>query len=160
MVKRIEKPGRALLANSMKNLVATNVKVGYFADQGMHPEAKMNYPSLMYLQEVVGVRSRTGKVTRRVFELTMMERYKDLLASTQNVLKRQLSGRSGNMDAVKKHFGETTAKAIKGNFGRTTPLTPANAPATIERKGGNSPLIETSSLRDKLIYRIVNKGSK
>lgn len=158
MVKMVKKPARERLINSVKSLTATNVKVGYFADQGQHPEAHMSYPELMYLQEVIGVRSRSGKVYRRVFELTMMIEGKRLRNNTLSALKKViLSG--GNTDTVKEMFGKQAQEAIKANFGNTS-LLPSNAPSTIARKGFNAPLIETSSLRDKLTYRITKKGRK
>lgn len=143
---------------SVKSLVATNVKVGYFADQGQHPEAKMSYPELMYLQEVTGIRTRNGRVHRRVFELTMMIEGARLRNATKMALKRNLIS-GGSMDQVKELFGKQASEAIKQNFGNTS-LLPSNAPATIARKGRNSPLIETSSLQDKLTHRITKKGSK
>lgn len=158
MVKMVKKPARAKLIASVKSLVATDVKVGYFADQGMHPEAGMNYPELMYLQEVTGIRTRNGKVHRRVFELTMMIEGKRLRNNVMLALKRNLVN-GGDMDSVKEMFGKQAKEAIKANFGNTS-LLPSNAPATIARKGKNSPLIETSSLKDKLTHRITKKGSK
>lgn len=143
---------------SVKSLVKTNVKVGYFADQGQHPEAKMNYPELMYLQEVKGIRTRNGRVYRRVFELTMMIEGSRLRNNVKVALRRNLIS-GGNMDQVKELFGKQASEAIKQNFGNTS-LLPSNAPATIARKGRNSPLIETSSLQDKLTHRITKKGSK
>lgn len=158
MVKRVIKPGREKLVKTVKSLVSSDVKVGYFADQGIHPEAHMSYPELMYLQEVTGIQTRNGKVHRRVFELTMMIEGKRLrnnvMASLQKILVR-----GGNPDSVKELFGKQASEAIKHNFGNTS-LLPSNAPATIARKGRNSPLIETSSLQDKLTYRITKKGSK
>lgn len=143
---------------SVKSLVATDVKVGYFADQGQHPEAKMSYPELMYLQEVTGIKTRNGRVHRRVFELTMMIEGARLRNKVKTALKRNLIS-GGNMDQVKEMFGKDASEAIKHNFGNTS-LLPSNAPATIARKGRNSPLIETSSLQDKLTHRITKKGSK
>lgn len=158
MVKRVIKPAREKLVKSVKSLVATNVKVGYFADQGMHPEAKMNYPELMYLQEVTGIRTRNGKVHRRVFELTMMIEGKRLRNNVMANLRKILIS-NGDTNIVKETFGREASEAIKANFGNTS-LLPSNAPATIARKGRNSPLIETSSLKDKLTHRITKKGSK
>lgn len=158
MVKIVKKPARDKLVASVKSLVATDVKVGYFADQGIHPLAKMSYPDLMYLQEVKGVRSKSGKVYRRVFELTMMIEGRRLRNNTMLALKRNLA-HGGNMDAVKELFGKQAKEAIKANFGNTS-LLPSNAPATIARKGRNSPLVETSLLKDKLTHRITKKGSK
>lgn len=143
---------------SVKSLVATDVKVGYFADQGQHPEAKMSYPELMYLQEVTGIKTRNGRVHRRVFELTMMIEGARLRNKVKTALKRNLIS-GGSMDQVKEMFGKDASEAIKHNFGNTS-LLPSNAPATIARKGRNSPLIETSSLQDKLTHRITKKGSK
>lgn len=143
---------------AVKSLTATDVKVGYFSDQGQHPEAKMSYPELMYLQEVTGIRTRNGRVHRRVFELTMMIEGGRLRNNVMTALRRNLIS-GGNMDQVKEMFGKQASDAIKQNFGNTS-LLPSNAPATIARKGHNSPLIETSSLKDKLTHRITKKGSK
>ena len=157
MVKHIKKPARDKLQRMMSDLTSSNVKVGFFADQGTHPTAKMSYPSLMYLQEVKGVKSRNGKVRRRAFEITMRMQKNQLLSSVQLTLKRQLVG-SGNMNTVKESFGNQTKKAITSTFGNSSLLQP-NAPSTVKRKGFNAPLIETSDLKNKLVYRIVKKGS-
>ncbi len=154
----VKKPARDKLINSVKALTATVSKVGYFADQGMHPEAKMTYPELMYLQEVKGIRSRSGKVYRRVFELTMMIEGKRLRNNVMVALKRVIVS-GGDTNSVKEMFGKQASEAIKNNFGNTS-LLPSNAPATIKRKGFNAPLIETSSLKNKLTHRITKKGSK
>lgn len=156
MVRQVKKPGRDQLAATLKSLVATTVKVGYFADQGMHPLAKMNYPSLMYLQEIHGVRARGGLVKRRLFEETMVEEGGRIMKSTKQMLAKQIV--RGNVDAVKEHFGKETQKAIRDNFGNTS-IMRENAEATVAKKGFNAPLIESGDLRSKLVYRITKKGS-
>lgn len=157
MVKRVIKPGRERIQSMVNALTSQTVKVGYFADQGMHSSAKMSYPALMYLQEVTGVRSRNGRVHRRLFELTVMTDGKQVRLSTLTTLKRQFA--RGNAQAVMDHFGKEMVKSIRDNFGKITALTPQNSPDTIARKGNNLPLIETSELMAKLTYRITKKGS-
>ncbi|AZV02122.1 hypothetical protein Arno162_82 [Pectobacterium phage Arno162] len=155
MVKMVKKPARERLEVFVKGLVQNSVKVGYFDDQGKH-HSGMTYPTLMYLQEVHGVRSKDGLVRRQAFGKTMQLSSGDILNKTHLSLLRSLR-QLKNPDAALNTFGKEAQDAIKETFGNTA-LLKSNAPATIKKKGFNSPLIETSELRDRLTYRVGKRG--
>lgn len=155
MVKMVKKPARFKLQKVLRDLKSTRATVGYFADQGLH-HSGMNYPSLMYLHEVKGIRSRDGKVFRRAFEVTMMAHQKKLLDGLQSRLRHKINT-LGNTDSAVEAFCKETQKRIQDTFGDTSML-PGNAPATVKKKGFNAPLIETSELQRHVTYRIRKKA--
>lgn len=155
MVTKTVKPARDKLKNTLREMKSMSLKVGYFADQGLH-NSGMNYPSLMYLQEVTGVHSKSGRVHRRAFEVTMMAHRRELIDTLTGKLKGAISSGASVMPAYEA-FCQKTQKEIQNTFGDSG-LLPANSPATIKRKGFNAPLIETSDLKKHLTYRINKKG--
>ena len=148
MVKRVIHPARAKLVGAMKNLQTANAQVGYFQEQGQHSSG-FSYPALMYLQEVIGVPSASGKVYRRLFEITLLEQ-------TKKNLYKQLSSLNTDPSNTLEAFAKNTQKVIKRGFGNSAIL-PPNAPSTVKKKGFNAPLVETGDLRDNLAYKISTK---
>lgn len=155
MVTKTVTPARAKLKSMLQSMKKTTLKVGYFADQGLH-HSGMNYPSLMYLQEVQGVRSRDGRVHRRAFEITMQEHGRELTDQLTGKLMGAFD-RMSNPENAYEAFCKKTQQQIQATFGDSS-LLPANSPATIKRKGFNAPLIETSDLQKHLTYKINKKG--
>lgn len=155
MVKRVKHPARDKLVGAMKNLRTAKAQVGYFQEQGRHSSG-FSYPALMYLQEVIGVPSSSGKVHRRLFEITMMMNNRRILEQTKRNLKKQLNGLESNPTKTLEVFAKNTQAAIKKGFGNSAIL-PPNAPSTVKKKGFNAPLIETGELRDELSYKISTK---
>lgn len=156
MVKRIKHVERDKLNQTLKTLQNTTAKVGYFADQGKH-HSGMNYPSLMYLHEVKGVRSALlGTVRRRPFEIAMTDDKDKLMHNLQSRLARSISRLQPTHNAIEITC-EEMEKSVKSIFGDTGKLQP-NAESTVKIKGFNAPLIETSELKDKLTHRINQKG--
>ena len=155
MVKRVIHPARAKLVGAMKNLQTANAQVGYFQEQGQHSSG-FSYPALMYLQEVIGVPSASGKVYRRLFEITMMLNRQTLLEQTKKNLYKQLSSLNTDPSNTLEAFAKNAQKEIKRGFGNSAIL-PPNAPSTVKKKGFNAPLVETGDLRDNLAYKISTK---
>lgn len=154
MVKRTIHPARQKLIRSVRKLDGQSVSVGYFSDQGKHSESNLNFTNLMFIQEVSGVRSKAGLVHRRLFELTAMKDRLEIISNVRGSIKRNLFGRP---QQILKDFGQDVQKKLRDGFGDSS-LLPHNAPATISQKKSNSPLIDTSELREKLTYRIRNKS--
>ncbi len=117
----------------------------------------MNFPTLMYLHEVKGVRSAlTGTVRRRPFEIAMTDDKDKLMNNLQSRLARSIGRLQDPSGAIEVTCVEME-KSVKAVFGDTGKLQP-NAQSTVKIKGFNAPLIETSSLMDKLTHRINQKG--
>lgn len=155
MVKRVIHPARAKLIGAMKNLKKANAQVGYFQEQGRHSSG-FSYPALMYLHEVVGIQSSSGKVYRRLFEITMMLNQRSILEQTKKNLFIQLNKLDIDPTNTLEAFSKNTQKAIKSGFGNSSIL-PPNSPVTVKQKGFNAPLIETGDLKDKLAYKVSTK---
>ncbi|MGX9869048.1 hypothetical protein [Enterobacter mori] len=156
MVKRTVLPLREKLLGSVKALGKKQCSVGYFADQGTHSGSNMSYPELMFLQEVHGVRSLSGLVHRRLFENTAIRHRADIRNNIRSSLKRSLMT---DPNVVFTSFGKEVQGLLRKGFGDTG-LLPSNAPATIARKGKNSPLVDTGELKSKLTYRVEPKRQK
>ncbi|WBF81021.1 hypothetical protein EAMBIBNC_00106 [Citrobacter phage BSwM KMM4] len=132
MVKRVIHPARAKLVGAMKNLHTANAQVGYFQEQGQHSSG-FSYSALMYLHEVIGVPAASGKVYRRLFEITMMLHRQTLLEQTKKNLYKQLNSLNTDPSDTLEAFAKSAQKAIKRGFGNTAIL-PPNAPSTVKRK--------------------------
>lgn len=156
MVKRIILPARKKLISSVRTLNSKTVSVGYFADQGTHEDSGLSYPALMYIQEVKGVRSKSGLVHRRLFEMTMNSQRTDITQQLRQNVKANFLRRPNKILSL---FGQDMQKRLKDGFGDTS-LLPANAASTVRSKGKNSPLVDSGSLRDKLTYRVRAKTNE
>jgi len=154
MVTRTILPARKRLLSSVRQLQNKSVSVGYFNDQGTHPDSHMSYPALMFLQEVYGVKSKNGLVHRRLFEMTLSAQRTDIRQKIRQSVSRNLAT---SPEQILHDFGEDLQKRLKASFGDTS-LIPSNAPSTIKSKGSGLPLIDSGSLRDKLTYRVKNKS--
>ena len=155
MVKRVANPARARLLGTVKNLKKNKAQVGYFREQGLHSSG-FTYPALMYLHEVIGISTKSGKVYRRAFEMTSMFMRKTLQDNVNKDLNRLF--KSGNIDPtnVLENFATSLSNGIKSTFGNPSIL-PSNSPFTIKQKGANTPLVETGELRDNLAYKVTTK---
>ena len=155
MVKRVIHPARAKLVGAMKNLRKADAQVGYFKEQGRHSSG-FSYPALMYLHEVIGVPSSSGKVYRRLFEITMMLNQRALLEQTKKNLYKQLNRLDSDPTSTLEAFARGAQKAIKSGFGNSSIL-PPNSPSTVKQKGFNAPLVETGDLKSELAYKVSTK---
>lgn len=110
----------------------------------------------MYLHEVIGISTKSGKVYRRAFEMTSMFMRKTLQDDVNKDLTRLF--KSGNIDPtnVLENFATSLSNGIKSTFGNPSIL-PSNSPFTIKQKGANTPLVETGELRDNLAYKVTTK---
>lgn len=154
MVKRTIHPARQKLIRSVRSLDGKSVSVGFFADQGNHSGSNLTYTSLMYIQEVHGVRSKAGLVHRRLFELTAMQHRNEIVSNVKNSISRNFPN---SPNQILKDFGQDVQGKLREGFGDTS-LLPHNAPSTIAGKGSNSPLIDTGEMKSKVTYRISKKS--
>ena len=150
MVKRTIHPARQKLIRSVKLLDNKAVSVGFFADQGKHSGSGLAYTNLMYIQEVSGVRTKTGLVHRRLFELTAMRHRNEILNNLKASIGRNLKN---NPKQILEDFGQDVQAKLCDGFGNSA-LLPHNAPSTIVDKGSNSPLVDTGELKSKVTYRL------
>lgn len=142
---------------NMRSLDTEGVDYGYFASQGMHPEAGMNYPSLMAVHEL---RTKGDYAKRPVFQRTL-ESYGHMI--TNNIrtgISRYIVNSPHRLLPTHKLFaswGEDGVNITRTGFGDTAMLTP-NTESTARRKGGrNEPLVEWGHLKDALSYRTTFK---
>jgi hypothetical protein len=154
MIKlKVKKKGNQLekLVKNFHDLNGENVQVGHFASQGKHYSG-YTYPELMALHH----NPRTNGFDfppRPVLDILFA---KNLNLNSQGI-KRILSqyrkmelNQNANkflLDAIGKYL-RNQEKRIFGS----SDLAP-NAESTAERKGKNSPLIDTGDLRRKVAYR-------
>lgn len=152
MVKRTVLSARQKLIKAVRSLDNQTVSVGYFADQGKHSSG-LNFTNLMFIQEVSGVRTKTGLVHRRLFEMTANRDRQAIITNVRSSIKRNLTKKPAQ---VFKDFGKDVQHKLREGFGDAA-LLPANSPATISHKGSNAPLVETGELKSKLTYRVRKK---
>ncbi|MFB0711008.1 hypothetical protein ACEU59_07500 [Buttiauxella noackiae] len=157
MVKHVERHGKKQLLNLTKNLASTHVKIGYFADQGIHEGSGMSYVELMNLQEVKGVRSKNGLIRRRAFAIGSGLHAATARKRLMQGLVKAFRGGSSSPVLVASQFGKDMQKAVKDAFGNAAIL-PHNAEATVASKGKDAPLVDTGDLMNKLTYRVITKS--
>lgn len=156
MVKYVVGEGRAKLINTTRSLSGSKVQVGIFSEAGTHPDSGMSYASLMYLQEVKGVRSKDGYIRRRAFEITSKLHGKQLMNATMQKIKSAYSSGATGEQALTV-FGKGLADSIKSVFGNPSIL-PGNALSTLRLKDGrNTPLVDSGELREKIKFKVVQK---
>lgn len=152
MVSIRKTSARQRLLSALKNLEHSVPRVGMFAEDGEHSGAHMSYPELMAIHEVHGVKSKGGRIHRRVFEVTAMMHKREIMSGVESALKRQLMNGDTSPALTFNAFGQPLQKHVKETFGNAG-LLPSNAAETISRKGANTPMVETSELKDHVQYK-------
>ena len=153
--------GKAKLVRARKNIARLDnagVDYGYFARQGTHPEAGVNYPTLMSYHEL---RIKGDYKARPVFRRSL-EAYGDMLEKNiSNGVTRYLRDspvRKQNTHKMFSMWGRDGVNITRTGFGDSSMLA-SNTPHTIRRKGGrNTPLVDWGILRDKLSYKTTLKN--
>lgn len=138
---------------SLKNLDGAQVRVGYFADTGDHPTAKMSFATLMAIHEL---RESGDPMHRPVFGKAVEVNGK----SFQNLIHAELGtaieagarGATTDLNLTMTSIGQHGIKMIKPIFGST--YLRRNKDSTIKQKGFNAPMVEDGSLRDALTFKV------
>lgn len=95
--------------------------------------------------------SEDGRIPARPWLDTGVE------SGTQEILDtiRSAAGKGLPLDAVLEQVGVVAAGAVQEYM--TDLRTPPNAPSTIERKGSDSPLIDTGAMRQSVSYAVTRE---
>lgn len=151
--KRFQKTLKHL--ESLRNL---NIKVGYFDDSGKHSRADVSYAQLAFWHEfgVEGVEGRGSMKypARFLFTISSSIIEMSLTKSMANDIRGIIV--SPNNKRSTYSLANKMVAEISDTFG--DPILGRNSQATINRKGHDSPLIETGELQDNLGYKINDEG--
>lgn len=149
--------GRNKLQNLIKGLQridGQHVDIGYFSEQGKHPEAKhLTYPQLMAIHEL---RSPYDPMYRPAFKFATIIYKHKFLANNDKVLKEYFdkcaTTSSQPVKTTLDKIGVNGINMIKPVFGDRGILTP-NTPGVAASKGFNAPLIEYGYLKEALAFK-------
>lgn len=142
------------LIRGLQKLDGQHTDVGYFKEQGAHPEnPHLTYPELMAIHEL---RSPYDPMYRPAFKFaTIIYKHKFIKNNADTLsdyLKKIITTNSRPEKKLLEDIGVNGIKMIKPVFGDGGILTP-NTPATAARKGFNAPLIEYGYLREALAIK-------
>lgn len=141
-----------------------DVQVGHFASQGLHSKIGLPYPQLMRKHHAGYTWVKPGGQEREVPPRPVLDILGFKLGGFKNPKLRLMMKLWGKMNfspaatkLMMNEIGKTIAKMEKKIFGDTSLLEP-NHPLTINKKGFDAPLIETSELKDKVAYKTSLEG--
>lgn len=141
--------GLERILEEMRALDGAVVKVGIQDDAGVHDESNLTIAEIAYINEYG---TSDGRIPARPAH---RQAFDDNQNSLSNIKARLVKGvQNGRIDSTRalKILGETHQANIQDSI--TNLSTPANAPATIERKGSSNPLIDTGQTRQSVRYVI------
>ena len=132
------------LQKVLKVLTKNKLHVGFLNNSEHNgPRTDMSNASLALLQE-----HGTDNIPARPFMTQSL--------GNKNLVKQQIDKQARRLlkdpKSAMSNMGEDMSHLVKETMDRFS--TPANAPATIAKKGSDNPLIETGSLRDSVEYDI------
>ncbi len=166
MKARVIKTGNQLdkMVADLMQIDGENVQVGHFAEQGMHSTIGLPYAALMRKHAAGYTWKKPNGQERDVPPRPVLDILGFKLQGFKNpkirLLLRLWSKMNFSPAATKlmmNEIGKIIAKMEKKIFGDTALLAP-NHPLTINKKGFDAPLIETSELRDKVAYKTSLEG--
>lgn len=137
------------LTEHLKELQKQKIEVGYF-DGEEHPTAGMPFATLMAIHE--HGQSDKNIPSRPIFQIAH-EELRPKRNSHTRALVKDVVVQVGRLPQSLGSVGEHYKDGIKSIFGDTSKLA-SNTPAVQAAKGGDTPMIETTALRDNLGYRI------
>lgn len=144
------------LKKRLQNLNNAGFEVGVF--EGDHPTANMTNASLMSLMETGSTEKNIPPRKALDFEFRLwnkLENNKELRTKLKQYFSSiNKTAPTLSVSMMMNDFGNSYSQSVKNNFGDLSKLV-SNAPATISRKGFNSPLIEGGHLRASIDYRVV-----
>ena len=143
----------------MQKIDRQHVDIGYFREQGKHPEAThLTYPELMAIHELRSPfkDGAYDSMYRPAFKFaTIIYKYK-FIADNDKVLTEYFNkcatSASQPTRTMLDKIGINGIKMIKPVFGDRGILN-SNRPSTVRKKGFNKPLIEYGYLREALAFK-------
>lgn len=149
---------------TLADFANTVVEVGWVKAGERHADTTLTMPQLAAVQEFGAdiVNKSAGSVIhippRPMLRTASKQKAKEWVRNAEAISKAVLRGKMSQPGAINT-FGQLVADDIKGVINDKTNWIP-NAPSTARRKGKNTPLIDTGSMRDAVDYRIHKRGSK
>tara|TARA_R110002074_G_scaffold144948_1_gene292999 strand:+ start:688 stop:1185 length:498 start_codon:yes stop_codon:yes gene_type:complete len=141
------------LTKQLDRLDKQYVDYGFFQEQGIHPRAKMSYAQLMAMHEN---RPNSDPMRRPVFEASLDksgDRLVDTaLAGLAKYNESSAAAKRPSPDALLRKIGREGVAITKPTFGDPSILR-SNTVGVIARKGGDTPMVEFGTLRNKLAVR-------
>ena len=132
----------------------TSVEVGWIQAGQRHEDTKLTVPQLAAVQEYGAVAGNGAVIPPRpMLRTTVRKRSKQWVRQAEELSKAVIEGKIKQAEDI---FGALVADDVKAMINDSSNWTP-NAPATVRRKGKNTPLIDTGAMRDAVDYR-VHKG--
>lgn len=132
----------------------TSIEVGWIQAGQRHEDTKLTVPQLAAVQEYGAVAGNGAVIPPRpMLRTAVRKRGKQWIKQAEELSKAVMAGKVKGAEEI---FGALVADDVKAMINDSSNWTP-NAPATVRRKGKNTPLIDTGAMRDAVDYR-VHKG--
>lgn len=154
----IKKKGKQTeqLLSSLNQLSNKTLKVGHFAEDGLHSDSKLTYPDLLNIWHLGAAKGNEGIIKSPLFQFVASKLDKGLL-STNPVIRNALNTWAKNVlnntadEALYNKLGEVLVEEYSKVFGN--PKTP-HMPSV----GSNTtPMLDTGELKENTKYKIVRK---
>lgn len=141
-----------VLTKALKDLNGEGVEVGHFKDQGKHSNSELTYAELMAVHNNPQGHGLDWPA-RPVLDI-LEHQHRNLSApEIKKLLKKYLENNPSekNNEKLLEGLGEFLREEEKKIFGSAQLA--ANASSTVEKKGRNEPLVDSSELKNKTAYR-------
>lgn len=139
------------LLKKIKKLNDQKVEIGYFEEQGKHPNSDVGYAQMAAWLEYGTIKTRPYPLFHRVIEFYENPR-------SSKIIKKALKdyfkvSSTSDYTVVLKSVGQGYLNIIKRGMGKPSVVGNSNAPSTIAIKGKDSPWIDTGILKSKISYK-------
>lgn len=146
------------LKRRFKSLDQAYTEIGFF-DGEQHPEAEMSFASLMTILEFG---SPSENIPARFpFNIIAETNHPSKDRDVKKLIRAYMSNldKKDGSDVLLDYIGKHYHKKITNLFGNASRLEP-NAPATVAKKGKNTPLVDNRDLVENLSYKTSKNGAK
>lgn len=144
---------------SISDLGNVRIAAGWIHPGEKHADTQLTMAQLAQVMEYGAV---TGKKThippRPMLRFTARLKGTEWAKEAGELSKNVLNGKQKGRGAYET-LGMLIADDIKGTMSNASLYKP-NAPATVKKKGKNTPLIDTGALRDAVDYKVTVRRSK
>jgi len=143
-IKTTQGKGISKLLKRLKNPGGVDVGI---IDPGKHEGSEFNTAEIGFVHEF-----GAGPVPERSFmRSTLHEERKDILSLTGKLLKKVVSGKMQQSQALGL-IGIDVADKISQKIVKLK--APPNKPGTIDKKGSSNPLVDTGQLKNSITWRV------
>lgn len=155
-VKGTDKGARALLARLGHK--PGRVRVGILDDASKQPHPG-DEPGALTLLEVAAIHefgAPAAGIPQRSFIRAGVDELAAEIKDAQRALAKRVVAGDLTMDAALEQLGALVAGKLQARI--AAGIAPPNAPATIEKKGSSTPLIDTGQLRSSMTWLVEHGG--